>query len=128
MRSYYFLCLLVGLVFSCQNEIKVLTVEGVNDEVLSNANVYEGDWLTYGKNYSEDRFSTLNQITKENISDVGLAWHINLGTKRGIEATPVVVDGIMFLSGPWSVVYAIDVRQGEILWTYDPMVPKETGE
>ena len=128
MKSKYFLGLFIALAFSCQNEIKVLTVEGVNDQVLSNANMYEGDWLTYGKNYSEDRFSSLNQITKENISDLGLAWHINLGTKRGIEATPVVVDGIMFLTGPWSVVYAIDVREGEILWTYDPKVPKETGE
>lgn len=49
MKSNYFLGLFIALAFSCQNEIKVLTVEGVNDQVLSNANMYEGDWLTYGK-------------------------------------------------------------------------------
>ncbi|MEK9613548.1 MAG: PQQ-binding-like beta-propeller repeat protein, partial [Flavobacteriaceae bacterium] len=57
-----------------------------------------------------------------------MAWSLNLGTKRGIEATPIVVDGIMFISGPWSIVYAIDARNGKLIWTFDPKVPKETGE
>ncbi len=100
----------------------------VDDNRLAKADAQEGDWLTYGKNYREDRFSTLNQITKATVDSLGLAWSINLGTTRGIEATPLVVDGIMFLSGPWSVVYAIDVRKGEILWTFDPEVPREYGE
>lgn len=85
------------------------------------------DWLGVGRNYSEDRYSTLAQITKENINELGLAWSINLGIYRGIEATPIVVDGIMYLSGPWSMVYAIDVRKGEIIWIYDPEVPREVG-
>jgi quinohemoprotein ethanol dehydrogenase len=107
--------------------IKSVTHE-VNDERLVNANATPGDWLSYGRNYSEDRYSPLNQITKANISSLGLAWSINLGTTRGIEATPLVVDGIMYLSGPWSVVYAIDARKGKLIWTFDPEVPREYGE
>ncbi len=107
--------------------IKTITLE-VNDERLLTADSKPGDWLSYGRNYSEDRFSSLNQITKANIKDLGLAWSINLGTTRGIEATPLVVDGIMYLSGPWSVVYAIDARKGQLIWTYDPEVPREYGE
>jgi len=107
--------------------IKSVTHE-VSDERLVNANATPGDWLSYGRNYSEDRYSPLNQITKANISSLGLAWSLNLETIRGIEATPLVVDGIMYLSGPWSVVYAIDARKGKLIWTFDPEVPREYGE
>ena len=103
-------------------------VSAVQDKQISTIEDNSGDWLTYGRNYGEERFSPLGQITKENVSQLGLAWSLNLGTKRGIEATPLVVDGIMFISGPWSVVYAINTRNGKLLWTYDPQVPKEFGE
>ena len=46
---------------------------------------------------------------------------------RGVEATPVVVDGIMYVTGTWSVVHAINVRTGQAIWTYDPKVPREKG-
>lgn len=103
-------------------------VGAVQDQQIASVDDNTGDWLTYGRNYGEERFSPLGQITKENVGQLGLAWSLNLGTKRGIEGTPLVVDGIMFLSGPWSIVYAIDTRKGKILWTYDPQVPKGFGE
>ncbi len=111
---------------SMEHLVKV--TEQVNTERLISADATPEDWLSYGKNYNEDRFSPLDQITKSNIDSLGLAWSINLGTKRGIEATPIVVDGIMYVTGPWSIVYAIDARKGELLWTYDPEVPKGYGE
>ncbi len=87
-----------------------------------------GNWLAHGRTYSEQRFSPLDQITSDNVPELGLAWHLDLGTDRGIEATPIVVDGIMFFSGPWSVVWAVDARSGEEIWFYDPEVPKEWGQ
>src|SRR5262249_48706435 len=48
-------------------------------------------------------------------------------TNRGLEATPLVIDGVMYTTGSWSVVFAIDARTGKEIWTYDPQVPKETG-
>jgi quinohemoprotein ethanol dehydrogenase len=107
--------------------IKSVTV-GVDNDRLLNADATPGDWLSYGRNYSEDRYSPLNQITKTNIKDLGLAWSIDLGSIRGIEATPIVVDGIMYLTGPWSIVYAVDARKGKLIWTYDSEVPREYGE
>ena len=107
--------------------IKSTTLE-VDDERLVNADETPGDWMSYGRNYGENRYSPLNHITKANVKELGLAWSINLGTTRGIEATPLVVDGIMYLSGPWSIVYAIDARKGQLIWTYDPEVPREYGE
>jgi len=100
----------------------------VDDSRLVNADKTPGDWLSYGRNYAEDRFSSLDQVTKQNVNKLGLAWSVDLGSKRGIEATPIVVDGIMYLSGVWSKVYAINVRSGKIIWTFDPKVPPTYGE
>lgn len=97
----------------------------IGDEEIQNADQNYGDWLSYGRNYQEDRYSELAQIGPDNLADLGLAWSINLGTKRGIQSTPLVVDGIMFLTGPWSVVWAIDARKGEVIWKYDPQIPAE---
>lgn len=133
MKKLLFLFSLVFLFCSCQKEkpkgseahIESIT-DAITDDKLINAQEAPGDWMSYGLNYQEDRFSPLNQINKDNINQLSLAWSTDLGTNRGIEATPLVVDGIMFLSGPWSVVYAIDTRTGKMIWTYDPQVPKQT--
>lgn len=100
----------------------------VDDAYLANADNTPENWVTYGKNYAEDRFSSLTQINKENVGKLGLAWVLNLETTRGIEATPLVMDGIMFLSGPWSKVFAVNARTGKMIWTYDPEVPGKYGE
>ena len=100
----------------------------VDDHRLARTDEKPGDWLTHGRNYYEDRFSPLEEINKSNIQNLGLAWSLNLGTKRGIEATPLVADGIMFLTGPWSIVYAVDARDGNLIWKYNPLVPGEYGE
>ena len=85
------------------------------------------DWPSYGLDYAETRFSRLTQISDANVKDLGLAWSYNLESTRGVEATPLVVDGIMYVSASWSIVHAIDVRTGQRLWTFDPKVPREIG-
>ena len=65
-------------------------------------------------------FSKLNQINADNVKNLGLVWSYPLESSRGVEATPVVVDGIMYQTASWSVVHAIDARTGKRLWTYDP--------
>ncbi len=100
----------------------------IDDAFLANADNSPDNWVTYGKNYAEDRFSPLKEINTDNVGKLGLAWSLNLQTTRGIEATPLVMDGIMFISGPWSKVFAIDARNGKMLWTYDPKVPGRYGE
>ncbi|WP_242083212.1 PQQ-dependent dehydrogenase, methanol/ethanol family [Aestuariivivens sediminis] len=123
------------MLISCQGEMEHGNVEHirkvtnqVDDNRLLSADKAPGDWLSYGRNYSEDRFSELDQITKNNIDSLGLAWALNLGTTKGFEATPLVVDGIMYVSGPWSIVYAINTRTGELVWTFNPEVPRHYSE
>ena len=84
-----------------------------------------GSWLAHGRTYSEQRFSPLDQITVDNIGELGLAWSFETGTTRGLEASPIVVDGKMFTTGNWGVVHALDAKTGEELWEYDPEVPGE---
>jgi len=100
----------------------------INDQSLIDADLNPSEWLSYGRNYQEDRHSPLNQINKSTIDSLGLAWSIDLGTKRGIEATPIVANGVMYFTGTWSKVYAVDVGKGEIIWTYDSEVPRKWGE
>src|SRR6188768_3818552 len=92
----------------------------VDDRQLREANADQANWLMYGRTYNEQRFSPLQQINENTVSRLGLAWSRELPTTRGVEATPVVVDGVMYTTSTWSVVYAINARTGEQLWTYDP--------
>ncbi len=86
-----------------------------------------GNWLTYNGSPSEQRFSTLDQITDKNVGEMKLVWSFPTGTNRGLEATPLVVDGVMYTTANWSVVHALDAKTGKELWSYDPKVPKEHG-
>jgi quinohemoprotein ethanol dehydrogenase len=86
-----------------------------------------GEWVTHGRTYSEQRFSPLEKINTENVGQLGLAWSFDLPENRGIEATPLVADGVMYTTSAWSVVRAFDARTGKLLWEYDPAVPKSTG-
>ncbi|MCR9277857.1 MAG: PQQ-dependent dehydrogenase, methanol/ethanol family [Pseudomonadaceae bacterium] len=86
-----------------------------------------GNWLAHGRTYDEQRYSPLKQINTETASDLGLAWYWDTGTTRGLESTPIVVDGVMYNSGSWSMVWAHDAVTGELLWEYDPQVPREWG-
>ena len=100
----------------------------VNGARIRGADGEPGNWLAHGRDYREQRFSPLNSINTSTVKDLSLAWYWDTGTTRGLEATPIVVDGIMFTSGSWSMVWAHDARTGELLWSYDPQVPREWGK
>src|SRR6185503_5649399 len=82
---------------------------------------------THGRNYAETRFSPLTQVQAGNVKDLGLAWSFDTDTSRGLEATPIVADAVMYTTGSWSVVFALDARTGRLRWTYDPKVPRKYG-
>ena len=86
-----------------------------------------GEWITHGRTYSEQRFSPLEKINASNVGELGLAWSFDLPENRGIEATPLVADGVMYTTSAWSIVRAFDAKTGKLLWEHDPAVPKSTG-
>jgi len=92
---------------------------------LTHADQEPGNWLTYGRTYSEQRFSPLKLINDQNVGQLALAWYVDLDTHRGQEATPLVVDGVMYFTTAWSKVFAVNAATGERIWSYDPHVPPE---
>jgi quinohemoprotein ethanol dehydrogenase len=82
------------------------------------------DWLSHGRTYGEQRYSPLDQIDESNVGELGLAWSYDLASDHGVEATPLVADGVMYVSAPWSIVHALDAATGERLWAFDPEVPR----
>ena len=85
------------------------------------------NWLSHGRTYAEQRFSPLTDINAENVGDLALAFAVEFDTNRGQEATPIVVDGVMYLSTAWSKVMAVNAATGEVLWRYDPEVDGSKG-
>lgn len=82
-------------------------------------------WRLHGGAQTDQRFSPLSQISEQSVSRLGLVWSRELGTTRGLEATPIVDDGVIYATGSWSMVFAFDARTGRLKWTYDPKVPRE---
>jgi PQQ-dependent dehydrogenase (methanol/ethanol family) len=125
MKNLTFITLLFFVLYSCNSAKKEKIVD---EKALLHAASNSSEWLTYGSNYSETRFSKLNLISDQNAKDLGLAWYFDMDAVRGVEATPLVSNGIMYVTGPWSILYALDARTGEKLWEYDPKVPKAYAE
>ncbi len=84
-------------------------------------------WLSHGRTYSEQRHSPLREVNTKNVSSLGLEWSYDLGTSRGIEATPIVHDGLMYVTSTWNIVHALDARTGRKIWSFDPKVDKSQG-
>jgi quinohemoprotein ethanol dehydrogenase len=102
--------LLLGAVSACQNRPDGLIVGG-------------DDWPMHGRTSNEERFSPLNVISSDNVRRLGLIWSHEFDTDRGQEATPIMVDGTLYISTAWSKVYALDARTGRMRWQFDPQVP-----
>ncbi|MGB1885365.1 MAG: PQQ-dependent dehydrogenase, methanol/ethanol family, partial [Gammaproteobacteria bacterium] len=99
----------------------------VNDETL--AAVGDGsNWLAYGRNYSEQRYSPLKQINTETVSGLGVEWFLDLPEDRMLLATPLVVDGVIYFTGSFSKTRAVDAKTGKLLWEYDPESVKHAGD
>ncbi len=84
------------------------------------------EWPFYGRDEKEQRFSPLDQINRATIDKLGLAWSAEVDSDRGQEATPIMIDGVIYVSTAWSLVYAFDAATGKQLWSYDPQTPKES--
>jgi quinohemoprotein ethanol dehydrogenase len=102
-----------------------VSLGGAANARLINAAKEGHNWLTHGGTYAEQRFSPLDQINRDNVAKLRLAWFYDLDTNRGQEATPLVVDGVLYTSTAWSKVVALDAATGKLLWQFDPKVPPE---
>ena len=122
MKKVVLLVSLCLATLSCKNE----TPEGwIDKERIMNPTTE--NWVSLGGNYKQQHYSDLEQISSDNVNDLGFAWEYDARSPigrvpRGLEATPFVVDGIMYTSGAWGFVYAINAKTGDEIWKYDPNV------
>jgi quinohemoprotein ethanol dehydrogenase len=86
-----------------------------------------GAWMSAGRTYDEQRYSPLTSINKDNIKNLSLAWYGDIDTERGQESTPVVVDGVLYVTSAWSKLFAYNAKTGALLWKYDPKVDTSVG-
>ena len=100
-----------------------LASSGVTDAMLTQAS--DNEWLSYGRDSNEQRFSPLTAINDQNVGQLGLEWSADLDTARGQEATPLMHDGVLYVTTAWSKVMAYDAKTGALKWSYDPKVPRE---
>ena len=115
---------LLALVAACGQKPSSEMPGAVNAARIIKAD--DAEWLSYGRTYDEQRFSPLDAINQGNVGQLGLAWYADMDTARGQEATPLVIDGKIYITTAWSKAKAYDAVTGKLLWEFDPKVPGET--
>lgn len=89
---------------------------------IANEPAEETEWLLIGRDAGQQHFSPLTQINDKSISKLGLAWYADMPTKTGLIGVPLVADGVIYQSGPGSIIYANDVLTGKFLWRFDASI------
>ena len=131
-----FILSLLTIIVGCsdtpkQNDVTDAAIVGnfpgdVDDDRIIQASDQEpGSWLSYGQDYKEQRFSHLTQINPSNIGELGLTWFKTIGDEsQRMQGTPLVIDGVMYVTNGWSVVWALEASTGQEIWSYDPKVDR----
>jgi quinohemoprotein ethanol dehydrogenase len=102
------------------------TAASIDEKAIGLYEQASSDWLSNGRTYAEQRYSPLTQIDAHNVARLGLAWQVSLqSTMFGIEATPIVANGVLYTTSSYSRVFAVDAKTGSILWTFDPKVARD---
>src|SRR4029079_19033413 len=102
----------------------------VDDTLLKTGSKTGEEWVSYGVNWSEQRYSPLNQINASNVSRLGPASGYDIPLAPGNpqthqEGTPLVFNGVLYSITPWSIVYAVDLNSGKEIWGADPDVNQQ---
>ena len=118
---------LLAVAFSGCGDTETPTKTLVDDAALADPGGGE-NWLAYGRNYSEQRYSPLTQVTDENVGELGVAWYVDLPNDKSLVGTPLVVDGVLYYEGSYNVLRAVDATTGELLWEHDPAVIEMAGD
>jgi quinohemoprotein ethanol dehydrogenase len=110
----------LALACPCAAQESATPAGNVNAARIKSPGAEPDQWLLSGRDWRGTYYSPLSQIKASNVRSLGFAWQYALGTNRGVEATPVVVDGRMFASSSFGRVYALDAATGREIWQYDP--------
>ena len=118
MKNFAFILVLLNLAASALGQVTY--------QNLLEADREPGNWLTYSGGYNSQRHSRLEQINRDNVPELEMKWAFQMRTLEDVETTPLVVDGIMYLTEPPSNAHAVDTRTGRTFWSYTRELPNET--
>jgi alcohol dehydrogenase (cytochrome c) len=118
VKKFTFLLVLLNLAASALGQVTY--------QHLLEADREPGNWLTYSGSYNSQRHSRLEQINRDNVSELEMKWAFQMRTLEDVETSPLVVDGIMYLTEPPSNAHAVDTRTGRTFWSYTRELPDET--
>ncbi|HEV3023129.1 MAG TPA: PQQ-binding-like beta-propeller repeat protein, partial [Pirellulales bacterium] len=121
------LCLLTlfaGPLPAQDDELASELVGAVDQKALLGADGNTANWLMYGRTYDAHRYSPLKQINKQNVKALVPVWTFQTGVLDGFECTPLVIDGVMYITTPWNHAYAVDCKTGSQLWHYQKSLPE----
>lgn len=117
------LLLAAGMALGAQAAVAASAPAGrVDAQRLASLEAEPGQWLTTGRDGGKSHYSPLDRINGQNVDRLGYAWQFETGTNRGMEATPVIVDGVLYASGVAGRVYALDAATGALRWRFEPQV------
>jgi len=94
----------------------------VNETRIAAGAASGNDWLLNGRTADAQHFSPLTQVTDKNVSGLGLAWYLDIPGQMGVVAEPIEVAGVVYVSAPLSIVYAVDAATGKLIWKFDPKI------
>jgi PQQ-dependent dehydrogenase (methanol/ethanol family) len=116
--------ILTGAAMLAGTQAQAQSAARVDMKRLLNADQERGQWMSHSRTFDEQYFSPLDAINDTNVGKLGLAWFVDLPTNQNIETTPLMVDGVIYLTLPWSRVMALDAKTGRQLWLHDPKVER----
>jgi quinohemoprotein ethanol dehydrogenase len=126
MHKIWVSAFLAVLLTACDNAAVEAPSASADDESSATPGLNQ-DWPVHGGTTNEQRFSPLDRINRQTVADLKPAWYVDFDTNRAQEATPIVIDGVLYTSTAWSKVYAVNAKTGEQIWYYDPKVPGVAG-
>ncbi|MFN0120764.1 MAG: pyrroloquinoline quinone-dependent dehydrogenase [Blastocatellia bacterium] len=103
--------------------LTIATSAQVPYERIRDAAREPASWLTYSGNYASHHYSALSKINRDNVARLKVAWMYQVRGRQHFEATPLVIDGVMYITDPPSDVTALDLRTGRPLWHYRRAIP-----
>src|SRR5471032_351543 len=103
--------------------VSLLRAQDITNKDLLDGLANPSRWLTYSGDYTGRRFSPLTQITPTNAARLAPQWTFQTGVVNKFEATTIVIDGVLYVTGPLNHAWAIDARSGRQIWHYQRTLP-----
>src|SRR5579859_4403473 len=101
-----------------------LHAQGITTKEVADGFADPARWLSYSGDYTGQRFSPLKEVTAANVGQLAAQWTFQTGVANKFEATPIVVNGVLYVTGPLNHAWAIDGRTGKQLWHYQRTLPQ----